>query len=86
MNGNQEQGGPGQAGTVSEADRKRTMMSWLMVGSGAVIALGLLLPWATSVGESASGVSLGLGWFTLLGGIGLCLYGSQGLGFMQAKS
>jgi len=74
-----ERAGVAPSQAASDADEKRTRMSWLMVGAGAAIALGSLLPWATSPVGNASGMSVYLGWLTLFGGIALGLYGYQGL-------
>ena len=75
-------GAPSVTATATEADRKRTKMSKVMVGTGGAIVLGSVLPWATAVGESASGLSSSMGnfgWATLICGVLLALYGAQGL-------
>jgi hypothetical protein len=65
--------------TLSEADHKRDKFSKIMVGTGAAIMIGSLGPWVTAIGESAGGLAVRAGWFTLICGALLALYGAQGL-------
>ena len=49
--------------------------SYLMIGGGALLAIGSFLPWIDVLGVTANGFEGGDGWFVLLGGLALLAAG-----------
>lgn len=67
------------AAPMSRADERRRNMSILVTVTGALIFFCSFLPWAVGPVRSASGVTVNVGWGTVIAGIALVLYGLQGL-------
>ncbi len=71
---------PSSTATASTlTDEKRRQMAFTAMGCGAAMVLGTFLPWASSSGGSVNGAGIGIGYLTLLCGVGIAAYGYQAL-------